>query len=482
MPAEGSVGVVHSSGIAKAGNCDLSHSGIESALVEAATMMRRVMVCIWVLLACAALPCAAQVPAGVPEQGAQPGGNQKAIYDPAEYNAYITALSTANPSQKAAAMEAFVVSYPNSAVQEDALEQALAAYQQAGNTEQAEKVARRILQMDENNVRALAIVVAFTRDALTRGVRDVKPADLRILAERGLHAMPQWGQPEGMAENDFEKLQKQLKLIFFGGVAFAALREKDYSAARDFYSKAVPLDPDDLQNTYQLSIADLEMPNLDVKGFWYVARAVHLCEKQHNEMCARMVTNYALAKYRKFHGSEEGWDRILRLAATTTEPPRDFLVARAAPPSTGTGGTAASLASNSNPGNTHSVPASILSSARTPAGIASPARDRQLGAPASVLSSSSDGTGNSAAASVLSVSSSGNAHSAPASVLSANSIGTGHTVPASVTSSTAARSRTVDQWIPASILHTASASATAVRRGISALTNSLARGGSVAQR
>src|ERR1700719_2212892 len=56
--------------------------------------------------------------------------SQKVIKDPAEYNAYITALNTQDPAQKGAAMEAFIAQYPASVVRSDAMEQAMSAYQQ----------------------------------------------------------------------------------------------------------------------------------------------------------------------------------------------------------------------------------------------------------------------------------------------------------------------------------------------------------------
>src|SRR5437870_12712306 len=65
-----------------------------------------------------------QTQPGQPSQTdqAQPSGqagaptSQKTIKDPAEYNAYITALNTPDPAQKAAAMEAFITQYPQSGV------------------------------------------------------------------------------------------------------------------------------------------------------------------------------------------------------------------------------------------------------------------------------------------------------------------------------------------------------------------------------
>lgn len=438
--------------------------------------MRRVMVCIWVLVASATLLHADPLPLAT-----LAGGNQKVINDPAEYNAYLNALNTEDPLERAAAMEAFFAHYPNSVMKEDALEQALAAYQAAGKLSQAEKVARKILDVNENDVRALALVVFVMRDSLTRGQHDVKPGDLRILAERGLRALPEWENPPGLAENDFEKLLEQLKIVFHGAAGFAALQEKDYTAARDFYTPAVALDPNDLTNTYQLGVADLEMKDPDVRGFWYVARAIHLCGPQ-NVTCEKMITNYGLAKYRKYHGSEEGWARILEQTAKMVSPPRDFNVPHGAQPGAGLSGTSASLTSNSSPGSTHSVPASALSSNRTSGGGEWLGQGQPAGPPASVLSANTDGTAHATSASVLSTGTPGNAHNVPASVLSANSLGTAHNVSASATSSTTVRAGNANRPVSASVLHAAGASAAAVRRAMISLKNALGGAQSTAAR
>src|SRR5436305_6032371 len=127
------------------------------------------------------------------QQGSTPA-SQKTIKDPAEYNAYITALNTQDPVQKAAAMEAFVTQYPQSVVKIDALEQAMAAYQQAGNQGKVEETAKRLLQFDPNNIRALAIVTFIDRAKATNGDQ----AALRSVcdeSQRGLQALPSWQKP-----------------------------------------------------------------------------------------------------------------------------------------------------------------------------------------------------------------------------------------------------------------------------------------------
>jgi len=258
-----------------------------------------------------------------------PPAGQKMIKDPAEYNAYIAALNTTEPQQKAAAMEAFVNQYPGSVVKTDALEQAMAAYQQAGNVANVTSTANRILKLDPGNVRALAIVTFLNRALAAQG--DTKAAaDARGDAEKGLKALAAWQKPEGVSDADFEKLRKQMAAIFHGAAGFAALQAKDYPAARDHYMKAIENDPNNLQDVYQLAVAQLEMKPLDPNGFWYVAKAFQLA--QGNAAAQKSIADYGKAKYRRYHGGEDGWDQLVVATATQPVPPADFAIKPAPTP------------------------------------------------------------------------------------------------------------------------------------------------------
>lgn len=393
--------------------------------------MRRLVFCFPCLLFLSVLPCLAQLSGQ--DQSAKAASAQKTINNPAEYNAYLNALNTQDPVREAAAMEAFVSSYPESVVLEDALEYAMAAYQQTGNVAKVEETARRILQVDSDNLRALAILVALTREAVSTG-KNKELSVLQTLAARGLKALEGWAKPEVMTPPDFEKLKQQMYEIFYGGEAFAALQQKNYSVAQQDYIKALQMDPEDLANTYQLSIACLEPENIEVRGFWYVARAIYLSQKAHNPQATNGMTPYGQSKYRKYHGSLEGWDDVLRKGSETTTPPRDFNVERAVASATETDKTPASLTSNQSPGHAHEGPASTLPSNKTPAGIAPKTPGLASGVPASVLSSNSGGAGSGVSASVLSSGHSGNPSTVPASLLSPGSPGMAHETAASITS------------------------------------------------
>lgn len=255
----------------------------------------------------------ASPPMGVPEQENIPA-NQKVIKDPAEYNAYMSALNVPDPSSKAVAMEAFVTGYPNSVVKIDALEQAMAGYQQAGNQGKVQEIATRILQIDPSNVRALAIVTFIERASANT---PEKAAKTRQDGERGLATLVDWRLP-GISDADNAKLRDQMTIIFAGAAGFGALQAKDYVAARGFYLKSVKIDPNNLQDTYQLGLACLEINPLDKNGFWYVAKAIHLARG--NEAAINQMAPYAKAKYKKYRGADDGWDQIVAAAATQTAP------------------------------------------------------------------------------------------------------------------------------------------------------------------
>ena len=254
---------------------------------------------------------------------AQPQANtpvqQKTIKDPAEYNAYITALNTADPAQKAAAMEAFVKQYPQSIVLVDALEQAMAAYQQAGNTNKVLDSARRILQLNPNHIRALAIVTAIDRNLATAQADQNALKEGCADAQTGLAQLPSWQKPSDVSEADFEKQKTQMANIFNGAAGFCALQAKNFTQAQGYYTKAFQIEPNDLQNVYQLAISYLETDPMDLRGFWYGAKALSLAGN--NAAAVNSIAPYVKAKYKKYHGKVDDWDKFAATVATQTAVP-----------------------------------------------------------------------------------------------------------------------------------------------------------------
>jgi len=245
--------------------------------------------------------------------------NTKVIKDAAEYNAYMAALNTQDPATRAAAFEAFINQYPDSVVKLDAMEQAMAAYQQAGNQAKVESSARTILGTSPNNIRALAILAYLDRAKATQGDTGALKEGCDY-AQKGLQALPAWPKPEGVSDADFDKLRNQMSEIFNGVAGFCALQAKDYPTARGYYLKSFQIDPANMQDIYQFGIVCLQMEPMDVSGFWYLAKAINLATAQNNARAAQGIAAYAKAQYRRYHGSEEGWDQYVTVTATQTGP------------------------------------------------------------------------------------------------------------------------------------------------------------------
>ncbi len=253
------------------------------------------------------------------DQQANVPTSQKVIKDPAEYNAYITANNTQDPTAKAQAMEAFIAQYPQSIVKMEAMTQAMGAYQQAGNQPKVEETARKILGVDPNNVRALAILVFIGASQATTAEKVEK---VRKDAMSGLDALSKWTLPPDTTPAEFDKLRNQMADIFEGAAGLGYLQIKDYAAARDHLSKAYKLDPTNLQDAYRLGIALLSMTPMDVNGLWYIAKAYNLAGA--NAAAKKAISDYGKAMYKRYHGGVDGWDELLASAAAQPTLGPDF--------------------------------------------------------------------------------------------------------------------------------------------------------------
>src|SRR5258708_18938812 len=89
----------------------------------------------------------------------QPAGTGVQM-SPAEYNAYNSAITQTEPKAKAAALEAYLTAYPQSAVKAATLEQLMLAYS-AFDPAKTLDAADRLLQVDPNNLRALTLETYF---------------------------------------------------------------------------------------------------------------------------------------------------------------------------------------------------------------------------------------------------------------------------------------------------------------------------------
>ncbi len=249
---------------------------------------------------------------------------KKEIKDQAEYNAYVAAIQATDVNAKISGLEAFSQAYPNSVVREDGMEALLAAYQQTNNAAKVEDVAQRLLVVNPNNIKALAIL-----SYLKKAGGDW--ANARSFAERGATALAAYAKPEGVSQDDYDKQKTSFTELFNNVAGYSAWQTKDCASAQKYLKLSVAGNPTSLEDVYGLAICSLppstpeDMPN----GLFWIARAADLSTDPKGK---EQIAKFGHSKYVKYHGSEDGWAALLETAKTATAPPGGFTVEKYVPP------------------------------------------------------------------------------------------------------------------------------------------------------
>ena len=292
------------------------------------------------LLAFACVACVAgtaeaqtQVNLGSNQQSST-GGVQMS---PAEYNAYNSAITQTDPKAKAAALEAYLAAYPQSAVKGSVLEQLMGAYSGIPDAAKTLDAADRLLQVDQNNIRAYLLEVYFRRtqaeqmtDASAKQAGLDKAADY---AQKGLAAT----KPAEMSDADFSKLKAGAYPLFYSAIAIAALNKKDAATAITNYKQELAMVPEDqtktpglvLQDIYYLAIAYLQSTPPDLSNCAFYAARVAAYAPDNLKAQYEPTAKYC---YKKYHGGDDGYDAVVAAAKANLNPPADFKIKPAPSP------------------------------------------------------------------------------------------------------------------------------------------------------
>jgi len=294
---------------------------------------------------CSSIACSPLFAQGADGQAAQGANNcsQITIKDPAEYNAYTNATSQSSPAAKAEGIEAFLTQYPNSVAKGQMLEALMGSYQATGNVPKTLDAAKRLLQAEPNNLRALTFVVYL--EHLQANGNQATLDDAATVAQQGLTAP----RDTCMTQADYDKLKDTATPVFYGANAADATAKKDFKDEIDAYTKELQSYKDPAQttvvpallDTYYLGNAYLQLDPKDLKdAIWFLTRFSQFAQppyKQQGEAAAEYW-------YKKFHcppndapcnaTPPKGFGDIQQLAAVPANvfPPATYDITPAPPP------------------------------------------------------------------------------------------------------------------------------------------------------
>jgi len=263
---------------------------------------------------------------GQPAAAQQPAQGQATqapvIKDPAEYNAYVSAVQQTDANAKISGLEAFLTQYPNSVMKNQALEVLMGAYQQANNMQKTTDTAMKLVAVDSCNERALALLAYFDRVRAQGGDPNAKQllVDGKKYGQEGLDCLPK------VTDQELLKNKAQMEGIFHSAIGIDDLQDKDYPGAIENLKPAADGNPQDFSVVYPLALSywpDPKTPTTpenSMNAIWYAARASAIAPAQ----AQAQIEKYARSLYVRYHAGDDGWPDVLAKAKAGTTAPADL--------------------------------------------------------------------------------------------------------------------------------------------------------------
>jgi tetratricopeptide (TPR) repeat protein len=263
-----------------------------------------------------------------------PAQDSITIKDPAEFNAYQLATTQGDPATKAADLENFLQTYPQSVVKKAVLDQLVDIYyQNLKNPDKTVSAASRMLQLDPNNLKAILYSVVIKKQQCEQTSDAQTCDDAAALAHTGL------GAPKSadIADGDWKTLTAAAYPIFHSAIAMDyAISKKDFKSAEAEYKAELMLYPDDQTKTAglvdSLHLAQAyAMPGAGqdlALSTWFFARVWDFAPPAYKAQIEPKLEYY----YKKYHGGIDGLDAIKTQAQASTFPPGSFVISPAKSP------------------------------------------------------------------------------------------------------------------------------------------------------
>ena len=255
------------------------------------------------------------------------------IQNAAEYNAYQNAITQTDPKAKAAALEDFLKTYPQTIVKKPVLDMLVDTYQGLNDFADELIVTKKLLQIDPNNEQAIFLSVYIEKGKCAKTSDAQACDDAEVDATRGLTVT----KPAATSDADWKKATDTAYPLFHSAIALDdALSKKDFKAAEDEYKAELMLYTDDqsksagLADTYQLAEAYVQ-PGAGqdlVKAIYFYARTWDFAPPSFKGPIEKKLEYW----YKKYHGKLDGLDAVKAKAALTTFPPADFTITPAPTP------------------------------------------------------------------------------------------------------------------------------------------------------
>jgi hypothetical protein len=260
------------------------------------------------------------------------------IKDPAEYNAYQMASTQPDPKAKAAALESFLKTYPQSVAKPLVLNELVNLYSSPLDPDHELEASTQLLQIDPNNLRALLYSVVIKKMQAQQHNDQQAADDAAALAHKGL-TVP---KPAETSDAEWKTLTAAAYPLFHSAIAADdALFKKDFMDAISEYNSELMLYSAEqtqsgpgLVDTLNLAEAYVNInpkrpdPKDLTSAIWFYARAEDYAPAAYKPQIEKKLDYW----YVKYHGDTKGLDDIKTQAQASEFPPGTYNPAAAKTP------------------------------------------------------------------------------------------------------------------------------------------------------
>jgi len=273
-------------------------------------------------------PCRTYLQAASPQAAAaEPQKNWK---DRPEYDLYDSIIKDATPKTRLEKLQQWEKQYPQTDWIKERRTLLMTTYFSLQQPKEAVEVAKQILADDAKNFSANYIVVTFTQ-ALAGNNPAAEVLDQGATAARtilaGINA-----PPVNFTADQWKAQRPQVEELAHTTLGWVDLQKKDWLAAESEFQKTLQMDPNSGQVDYYMGTAiasEKDLKKMPQALFYFARAAGYEGQGALNPTGRQQVLAYVQKAYKGFHGSDEGFDKLMALAKSTPAPAADFTIKNA---------------------------------------------------------------------------------------------------------------------------------------------------------
>lgn len=258
---------------------------------------------------------------------AQPQKNWK---DRAEYDLFDAITKDTNPKTKLDKLQQWEKQYPTTDYSNERQMLFLTTYVALNQPQQAVNIAKQILAKDPKSFSALYYIMFYTRalaganptpEVLDQGEKAAKAILENINTP-----------PPNVTEDQWKTARTDVENLAHTTLGWIEMQRKNWEGAEAEFQKSLQINPNNGEVDYFMGTAiasEKKVEKMPVALFYFARAATYEGQGALNPDGRKQVMAYVQKAYKTYHGSDEGFDKLLA-AAKSPAPPTDYKIEDAA--------------------------------------------------------------------------------------------------------------------------------------------------------